>query len=159
MIGAVLLFGFLLLVVLRPLIAWCVTLIEQSPHGWKWKNSLFAATLVLLMICAWVTEFIGVHPILGALLCGVVIPVSLCLSVAFSSPLSLIREIQSSGKSVANSLLTSLRSTSCLFTSPSLVSVSISLFITPSSSCSSLLSLSFSSDTRVSSSVAFLLLS
>jgi hypothetical protein len=28
------------------------------------------------MICAWCTEFIGVHPILGSFLCGVAIPVS-----------------------------------------------------------------------------------
>jgi Kef-type K+ transport system membrane component KefB len=75
MIGSILLFGSVLLFAVRPLIACCVGLVEQSPQGWKWKNSLFAAALVLLMICAWVTEVIGVHPILGAFICGVIIPV------------------------------------------------------------------------------------
>lgn len=75
-IASILTFCLLLFLVIRPIFTWIVISVERSPQAWKWKNTLFALTLVLLMICAWCTEFIGVHPILGSFLCGVAIPVS-----------------------------------------------------------------------------------
>jgi Kef-type K+ transport system membrane component KefB len=82
-IGSILSLCLVLFLVIRPIFTWIVISVERSSQAWKWKNTLFALTLVLLMICAWCTEFIGVHPILGSFLCGVAIPVSPC---AFSLP-------------------------------------------------------------------------
>lgn len=75
-IGCISILCFLLIIVIRPLLAWIVSRVEDSNQSLKGKSTLFAAILVLLMICAWSTEFIGVHPILGSFLCGTIIPVS-----------------------------------------------------------------------------------
>lgn len=124
-IGSILILCLVLIVVVRPLLSWIALKVENSNYYPIWKSSLFAAILVLLMVCAWSTEFIGVHPILGSFLCGTIIPVSSITTM----DLITLREIRIFGKSAVNSPHISLKFISSLYILQFLGSVWISRYM------------------------------
>ena len=69
MIAGTLTFAILMVGVVRPLMRrWSVT----------WRNNAsqdaIAAMLVLALVCAWITEILGVHALFGAFLAGAIVP-------------------------------------------------------------------------------------
>lgn len=78
MISLLILFCLFLFFILHPLLKWIISLLENSSLTSlsEWNKYLLASSIIMLMICSWMTDFIGIHPILGAFLFGIIIPVS-----------------------------------------------------------------------------------
>ena len=75
----VIIFVLLVLYVVRPLYSHLVYMVECkefSSRSWKYREHLFAFTLVCALLSAWITEVLGVHSIFGSFLFGTIIPVS-----------------------------------------------------------------------------------
>ena len=70
---SVLAFALGLLFLIRPLFEIIVTEVE-SWNSKAWKNHLFAFTLILCFLCAWITALLGVHAIFGSFLFGLIVP-------------------------------------------------------------------------------------
>ena len=66
-VGLTLLFIGVMLVIVRPLFAY-------ASRRLPWPNFLVALTLVLLLLSAYTTDAIGIHPVFGAFLMGVILP-------------------------------------------------------------------------------------
>jgi Kef-type K+ transport system membrane component KefB len=66
-VGLTLLFIGVMLVIVRPLFAY-------ASRRLPWPNFLVALTLVLLLLSAYTTDKIGIHPVFGAFLMGVILP-------------------------------------------------------------------------------------
>jgi Kef-type K+ transport system membrane component KefB len=66
-IGLTLLFIGVMLGIVRPLFAY-------ASRRLPWPNFLVALTLVLLLLSAYTTDAIGIHPVFGAFLMGVILP-------------------------------------------------------------------------------------
>lgn len=74
----IVLYILLTLYVGKPLYCHLVHLVEckeLSSRSWKYREHLFAFTLVCALLSAWITEVLGVHSIFGAFLFGMIIPV------------------------------------------------------------------------------------
>jgi Kef-type K+ transport system membrane component KefB len=66
-VGLTLLFIGVMLGIVRPLFAY-------ASRRLPWPNFLVALTLVLLLLSAYTTDKIGIHPVFGAFLMGVILP-------------------------------------------------------------------------------------
>ena len=66
-IGLTLLFIGIMLGIVRPLFAY-------ASRRLPWPNLLIALTLVLLLLSAYTTDVIGIHPVFGAFIMGVILP-------------------------------------------------------------------------------------
>lgn len=66
-IGLTLLYLIVMLAVIRPLLAF----IAKRLHS---KTSLMTITIILLLLSAYTTNAIGIHPVFGAFLLGVILP-------------------------------------------------------------------------------------
>jgi Kef-type K+ transport system membrane component KefB len=66
-IGLTLLFIGVMLGIVRPLFAY-------ASRRLPWPNLLIALTLVLLLLSAYTTDVIGIHPVFGAFIMGVILP-------------------------------------------------------------------------------------
>eukprot|EP01034_Spumella_vulgaris_P021429 gene21429-27459_t len=62
-----------LVFVVRPIFAQIVIYVERK-HSSVMNNHLFALTLCLLFLCAWITALVGVHAIFGAFMFGMIVP-------------------------------------------------------------------------------------
>jgi hypothetical protein len=75
----IIIFVLLIFYVVKPIYSHLVYLVEckeLSSRSWKYREHLFAFTLVCALLSAWITEVLGVHSIFGSFLFGIIIPVS-----------------------------------------------------------------------------------
>lgn len=70
-IGGGALYGVLMLTVVRPLLGRLARSTEQTG---ELSSGMLAFVLILLMVCAWVTDMIGIYAIFGAFILGTAMP-------------------------------------------------------------------------------------
>jgi Kef-type K+ transport system membrane component KefB len=66
-------FALGLFFVVRPAFTWLVLRFDNSEDP-SMRGNLFAFTLIIMFLCAWTTDLLGVHSIFGAFLFGLIVP-------------------------------------------------------------------------------------
>lgn len=66
-IGGVLLFTLIMFFVVRPLLAWAERTLQS-------QQMLIVLTMLLLLAAAYITNVIGIHPVFGAFVTGLIVP-------------------------------------------------------------------------------------